>query len=166
METVTTYIGIDNGVSGSIAILPSNGRTVFAPMPTKREQNYTKRKDNITRIDHEEFYSLISECNPTRTRVFVERPMVNPGRFKATRSALRALEAVLVVLEEVGLSVQYMDSRQWQSALLPKGCKGAELKRKSRDIGCRLFPHFRKLIQKHKDADSLLIAEYARRNAL
>lgn len=57
----------------------------------------------------------------------------------------------------------YCDSKHWQRILLPKGAKGPELKKASMDIGCRLFPEHEKLIRKHKDADGLLIAEWARR---
>ena len=50
--------------------------------------------------------------------------------------------------------------------MLPKGCKGAELKAASKDVGIRLFPQHKEIIVKQKDADSLLIAEWARRNDL
>ena len=51
--------------------------------------------------------------------------------------------------------------------MLPKGIEGsAELKKASKDIGCRLFPSQADLINKHKDADGLLIAEWARRESL
>ena len=54
----------------------------------------------------------------------------------------------------------------WQKKLLPQGCKGEDLKRASEDIGLRLFPSLRPVIKKHKDADALLIAEWARREDL
>ena len=100
-------------------------------------------------------------------KVFLERPMVNPGRFQATASALRAMEATLIVLEMFKLPLQYVDSKQWQKALLPSGIKGpAELKKASMDIGCRMFPHLSEIIKKQGDADGLLIAEWARRSQL
>ncbi|GAH84395.1 unnamed protein product, partial [marine sediment metagenome] len=100
-------------------------------------------------------------------RVFIERPYVNPQGFKATASALRCLEATLIAIEALGLSYQYMDSKEWQREMLPLGLKGtAELKKASVDIGCRLFPQYAEQIRKHKDGDSLLIAEYARRKGL
>jgi hypothetical protein len=34
------------------------------------------------------------------------------------------------------------------------------------DIGCRLFPKHKKILISQKDADALLIAEYARRKKL
>jgi len=50
---------------------------------------------------------------------------------------------------------------------LPKGVQGApELKKASMDIGLRLFPDQANVINKHKDADGLLIAEWSRRMQL
>jgi hypothetical protein len=160
------YIGIDNGVSGSIGIITTNGAIAkMFPMPTKSEQNYTKAKKNITRIDWRLLLKLLRNySNPPIGRVFLERPMVNPGRFQATASALRAMEATLIVLDLLDLPLRYVDSREWQKIMLPSGVKGAsELKKASCDIGCRLFPSLAHVIKKHKDADGLLMAEWARR---
>ena len=79
-------------------------------------------------------------------------------------SALRALESTLVVLELLKFSHTFIDSKEWQKVLLPKGVKGTvEQKKASLDIGCRMFPQFEKEFKKQKDADGLLIAEYCRR---
>jgi len=164
------YVGIDNGVSGSIGII-KQGKSQMLFMPTRSELSYTKAKRNITRIDWWALRQLLMEFLPLGkiedervVRVFLERPMVNPMRFQATASALRAMEATLVVLEMFKLPLQYVDSRQWQKAMLPNGLKGADqLKKASRDIGCRMFPHLSKIIDKQGDADGLLIAEAARR---
>lgn len=161
------YIGVDNGVSGSIAMILGD-RVLFAPVPVRTEQSYTKAKANITRIEVPELVARFQSwlLGSMTARAFVERPYVNPQGFKATASALRALEATLICLETVNISYQYVDSKQWQRELLPKGCVGAELKRASLDIGIRLFPSLREELEDHKDADSLLIAEWARRNNL
>lgn len=163
------WVGIDNGVSGTIGIICDDGRTWFFPVPVKSEQNYTKEKGNITRINITQLTSKLVEivtANDGFTNsvmVQIERPMVNPTRFKATTSALRALEAVLNVIEILGYSYEYVDSREWQKLLLPHGCKGEELKTASKDVGCRLFSEHSVLIKKHKDADGILIAECCRR---
>jgi hypothetical protein len=86
--------------------------------------------------------------------------MVNSTRFNATLSAIRALEATLIALERSQFPYEYIDSKEWQKVLLPKGLKGSdELKAASLDIGKRLFPS----LDIKKDADGLLIAEYMRR---
>ena len=163
---MSCYIGIDNGVTGSIALI-SDSTCRFAIIPVKSEQSYTKAKANITRVKVYEFEKILSEwvAGETGIRVFLERPMVNPGRFKATISAIRCLEAVLCCLERYSLSLEYVDSKQWQKVLLPSGCVGDELKKASKDIGSRLFPQHADAIKKHGDADSLLIAEWAKRGS-
>jgi len=167
------YIGVDNGVTGTIAWVSNLHPAGFVETPVKSEQNYTREKKNVTRIDTKALEALLQELlektdtAPDECVAVIERPMVNPMRFMASCSALRALEATLIVLENLGIPRMYTDSRAWQKSLLPQGCKGApELKRASEDIGLRLFPCLDKTIKKHKDADALLIAEWARRSNL
>lgn len=165
------YVGIDNGVSGSIAAVTEMGVCLlFRPMPVWLAQDYPKKKKNINRIDTRELKGLLCTyivkiCSPAHPcHVLVERPMVNPTRFTATGSALRALEATLIALEALSLRYEFVDSKQWQKVMLPNDIKGSDLlKIASRDIGIRLFPEFKSAIEKHKDADSLLLAEAARR---
>jgi len=157
-------IGIDNGVTGSIAILSTTGTLEFhQALPVKSEQSYTKTKQNITRADAPELKAILNDsgllphCN---NLAVIERPMINPGRFKATLSAMRCLEATLIILEELGIPYRYIDSKEWQKDMLPKGCEKDELKSAAVDIARRLFPAAKATLA---TADSLLIAEYARR---
>lgn len=171
IEMSKIYVGIDNGVTGSIGVIYNNSYS-FKKLPIKSEQSYTKTKQNITRIEFAEMLaelaSIKAESLKKNCGIFclIERPMVNPGRFKATISALRALESVLICLEKVQISFQYIDSKEWQKVLLPKGIEKEQLKKASCDVACRLFPEFKENIIKHKDGDSLLMAEYARRKGL
>lgn len=169
-----TYIGIDNGATGSIGVVRSDGKIRFGAVPNKSEQSYTKKKQKVTRVDVIKLREFLLENTEdvlpfdegvhSKVLVIIERPMVNPGRFKNTLSAMRALEAVLNVVELLQLPYQYMDSREWQKALLPEGTTGpAALKLASLQIGTRLFPQ---VDSKHNDRDGLLIAEYARRKGL
>jgi hypothetical protein len=157
------YIGIDNGVTGSIAIL-NEERDVryFGPMPVRKCLNYTKTKAWVHRIDYWSLWHILEDAKSAGTsKCVVERPMVNPGRFKATVSALRALEATQIVLEDIRIPYEFIDSRSWQKVLLPHGIEKEELKIASDQVCKRLFPT---LTIKHPgDGDSLLIAEYARR---
>lgn len=162
-----TYISIDNGTTGSIAILTEDG-TEFFKTPTISQINYTKtKKQNITRLDVKEFMRLLSAYNKKNTIVLLERPFVNPNAFKTSMCSIRCFEATLVCLEALELPYEYVDSKQWQRIMLPRGCKKKEdLKKASIDVGIRLFPGFKKEIIKQKDADSLLMAEWARRAGL
>lgn len=158
------FIGIDNGVSGSIGLVFENGYCDFVLTPVFKELNYQKKVKYLNRINVKElrFYlnKHIEGCSSCIA--LLERPMVNPGRFDATVSALRALEATLIVLEDLKIPMQYVDSKEWQKAMLPKGVKGSsELKKASLDIGKRLFPQFKDIYK--TDADGILIAEWAKR---
>jgi hypothetical protein len=159
------YVGIDNGVSGSIGILDPEFsiQDRFFLTPVIEQYNYTKAKKKIHRIDVVGLRHILDPLKGDIARLMLERPMVNPGRFQATASALRALEATLIILEELQIPYEYIDSKGWQKLLLPQGIKGDELKKASVDVGIRLFPKFMETITKHKDADGLLIAEYCRR---
>ena len=157
-----TYIGLDNGVSGSIGIISPTG-TSFFHIPTKSTLDYTKDAKNVTRIDVVKLEQLL--WIPGNYFLVMERPMVNPTRFTATKSAMRALEATLIVLEKLDIPYRFIDSKEWQKDMLPKKLKGTEaLKKASKDVGTRLFPQFKDLFK--KDADGLLIAEWARRMRL
>ena len=160
-----TYIGIDNGVTGSIAIISGEEKLLY-PIPTKTEQDYTKKKQNITRLDVSELQWTLALYSNGKILCVLERPMINPGRFRATLSAIRCLEAELAILEALHLPYMYCDSKSWQKEFLPPGCRKEELKTKSADIGKRLFPELSEEIDKQKDADALLMAEWARRNDL
>lgn len=161
-----TYIGIDNGVSGSIGIIPSSGANAkMIITPTFSAFNYTKQVKKLTRIDTMALKQFLRSSRIESPFAVIERPMVNPTRFLATQSALRALEATLIALEGLSIPYQFIDSKEWQKGILPRGIKGSDiLKAASLDIGNRLFPQFTTMYK--KDADGILIAEWARRERL
>lgn len=152
------YIGIDNGVTGSICIIDSNNDVEWFKTPVIKHLNYTKKKQWLNRIDHAKLYHLLSS-NEICTKVLLERPMINPTRLKASVSAMRALEATLIVIELLGLPYEYLDSKEWQKAMLPAGLQKEELKAASKDVAQRLFPS----LKFTGDGDAILLAEYARR---
>ena len=160
------YIGIDNGVTGSIGIV---GKELtyyeFMETPIIFGQDYTKAKKNVSRVNVTTFAEVIHTLKGYGLCVAVlERPMKNPARFDATCSAMRALEAELTVLELYDVPYMFIDSKEWQNEMQPKGVVGTkELKKASLDIGKRLFPEIK---DKHPDRDGILIAEYARRKCL
>jgi hypothetical protein len=163
------YIGIDNGVTGTIGVIHENYRKMYK-IPVKHEQSYTKVTQQITRLRVDEFEEILRDeikltvNTLSNVLVLMERPMVNPMRFKASVSAIRCLEASLGVIERIGLSYIYVDSKEWQKVMLPKGLKKEQLKEASLDISRRLFPNID--YKGLKDGDSLLMAEWARRSNL
>lgn len=154
----------DNGVSGTWTILYPDNKAIFIKTPIKKERSYTKKEKYISRLDYPTFVQFleIAVNDGFNGVVYLERPLNNPGRYEATISAIRCLEATLIAIENLGLQVEIIDSKKWQSTLLP-GIKGSgNLKQASMMKGLELFPNHAKLIKKHKDADSLLIAYYVR----
>lgn len=153
-------IGIDNGVTGAIGIIDTdNGSYGYHQMPVFTQLNYTKAKAYLNRINTAKLKTMLRSLVNINKNIMcvIERPMINPMRWKASVSAIRALEATQIVLEELQIPYQWIDSREWQKALLPSGLKGPELKSASLDVGKRFFPNS---TFKH-DADALLITKYA-----
>ena len=161
-----TYIGIDNGVTGSIAILSPGEEPRFFLTPTRKEQDYTKAKQEIRRILVSRLVEILTLVRPNISFALLERPMINPTRWRASVSAIRADEATRAVLEMFDIAYSWVDSKEWQKEFLPKGTSAEDLKVKSREVGRRLFPACLGMIENHGDADGLFIAEYARRKNL
>lgn len=157
------FVGIDNGVTGSIGVIEERRGSVlsaFYPTPVIKCLSYTKEKQHIQRIN----WRYLLEHLPKDAMVLIERPMVNPKMFKATQSALRSLEATIIVMEMLDLSYDYVDSKTWQREFIASSCMGHdEMKSASKEVGLKLFPSNGIFINKHGDADGLLIAEYGRR---
>jgi hypothetical protein len=154
------FIGIDNGVSGAITILSSTGEIlIHKKTPIKNHLNYTKKKAFINRVDFKELMMVLKHITDNYIPFcMIERPMINPMRWTASSSALRCVEATEIILEELQIPYQFIDSKEWQKILLPSGLKGDQLKKASMDVAKRLFPK-----QFIVNADSLLIAEYCRK---
>lgn len=153
-----TFIGVDNGVSGNITILSSTGGVILhINTPIKKHLNYTKKKAFMNRVDFQKTLSVFKSAGKD-TFCMIERPMVNPMRWVASVSAIRCLEATEILLEELLIPYQFIDSKEWQKVLLPSGLKGDQLKKAADDVAKRLFPK-----QIIFNSDSLLIAEYCRR---
>lgn len=163
---VKHYIGIDNGVTGSIGMIRTQGGitdSVFIETPVFKELSYTKKKQYIHRIDTVQLTLILPK--PNESFILLERPMINNHGFVASQSAIRALEATLVVIERLGYkrweSYDYIDSKTWQKKFIASSIIGHDaLKEASKKIGIELFPLHTKPIEKHGDADGLLIAEY------
>lgn len=175
------FIGIDNGVTGAIGVLSPKG-SFWYPMPVWKALDYQKTKAKyVTRVDVNKLADILNEHveKAQETIILLERPMVNPMRFEATKSALRALEATLITIEAMGIGLQYLDSKEWQSKYFPpipkpprrkkgepkpvKDPKAKKedniLKKYSLDFGQRLYPH---LEFTNGDADAIFIAQYCR----
>jgi hypothetical protein len=154
------YIGWDNGVTGALALLREDGRADWYKMPVKYELSFQKEEQHIHRVDIKQLRKILSNWNLaiTDTIITIERPLFNPMRWKASISAARCLEATLIIIEEFGFNLEFIDSRVWQKILLPNINGSSELKKASAALGKKLYPN----IKFKSDADALLIAYYAK----
>jgi hypothetical protein len=162
------YIGIDNGITGSIGIITPEESFLY-PTPSISQQDFTKKKQNISRLNRTEFKDIILKYGPyDSVFVLMERPFWNPMLSpKSSKSGVMCLESQLSLIEDLMWPHDVIDSKAWQKELLPDGVKKSpELKKASKDIGIRLFPMLEEEIKKQKDADGILIAEFARRRNL
>ena len=162
------YSFLDNGTTGSLGVIYPDNSYTWDPTPVRKKcREYTKEEKYCTRIDVvrlKELFTkrLVDKKLELKCDIILglERPMVNPTRFNATRSALRALEATLIVVEELNIPYLYEDSKAWQHVMIPGNVKGADnLKAASLAEGQKLFP----AAKFKKDADSLLAALYLKR---
>jgi hypothetical protein len=153
-----TFIGIDNGVSGAITILSdANHILLHEKTPVKKCLNYTKKKAFLNRVKFQEMYDFLKKAGDN-TFCMIERPMINPMRWNASVSAIRCIEVTEIILEELQIPYQFIDSKEWQRELLPSGLVKEELKIGAESVAKRLFPK-----DKIWNADSVLIAEYCLR---
>lgn len=179
------YIGWDNGATGSIGIVCEN-ESFFFPTPVMQVPNYTKEVQMIGRIHLSELKKKFKEIIPGNItpRCLIERPFmapvntiqaivdgkdqkiitVNMNFFKASLNAHRTFEASIILLESLKYGYEVVDSKAWQKNILGTGIIGSKaLKEASKLRGIQLFPQHEETIRKHKDADGLLMAEFARR---
>ena len=115
------YIGIDNGVTGSIGIV---GRDLtyynMVKTPVISGQDYTKAKRKTSLdVDVKVLAEIIVDLKEYAPCVAIGgRPMKNPARFEATCSAMRALEETeLDCIRALSSAVHFVDSKEWQREL-------------------------------------------------
>jgi len=152
-----TIIGIDNGTSGSFAIIGPNG-VVFDEMPIK-DSLLGKAGKHIKRIDVPKFMDILAHNKEKDIFAYVERPFT--GQFlNAVLPAQRSFEAVLIALELLRIGYEVVDSKTWQVPVLGQIKGSSELKKASMLRGCQMYPKLTSAIKAHGDADGLLIAHH------
>jgi len=161
------FIGIDNGCTGSIGIINSDtNEMVFKPTPNKKVLDFqTTSKKYVTRVDFDELCTVLMTCCLDETKVMVEIPLMNPHLWKASISAVRALETTWIALEKSDLSFEFISVHKWRKRFIPgytSTMKAAEAKKLGMEIAIRKFPALADEFRKHGDPDGLLIAEHCK----
>lgn len=155
-------IGIDNGTTGTLAIIGPEG-PFFDEIPVK-EYLLGKSGKFVRRIDHHELAAMIVArvpLNRYQVAAYVERPFTGSAMMiNTTVLSARSHEAVLIVCEQLGIGITTVDSKTWQLPLLGAVKGSPQLKKASAVRGAALYPMYAAQIKKHGDADGLLIAHH------
>jgi hypothetical protein len=163
-----TIIGIDNGNTGAMGVIYPKGNTEFYLIPVREERDFQKEEHHLHRIDIQALLNILGDIlREGPAIIYLERPLLNPKRWRSTYSATRALEATLIAFEFLGLERDkdffFIDSKTWQKEYLASNVSGSEeLKKASMEVACAFYPEHEALIRKHKDGDALLLARYVK----
>lgn len=159
------HVGIDNGVSGAVAVLADDGSLVaWTPMPTQRARkgNEIDVSTLLTWLDIKTGEKM-RECRYT-----IEEPGGSKSA-KAASSMAGSFHAIRAILTIRRVRWDRITPQQWQKALLP-GCKAGDSKPRALELARRLWPDEKWLVtdrcsKPHDGAiDAALIAEWALRN--
>jgi hypothetical protein len=189
-------IGCDNGTTGRYCIMSLDGQIIaFEPVPIFNHPGWSKpkkvkktNKEGLTETKIKQTTFNFIDINKlrdawskipdlTQTICYLERPAVNyqaRWSMQTSLSAFGAWQAVIYVLKDLNIPYEIIDSRQWQTILIPQalGKNNKEYVRSQRKLGKRndllkkaaddfahnLFPEITR-----KDCDSICIAECFRR---
>lgn len=176
--------GIDNGSTGTVScIIPYNNYVSFIQTPSRECLDYTKQIQYISRIDYNVFKQWFKNNLKKGNKIYkqqlkpiviLQRPMVNPQRFKQSGHALRAFQATILLLEQLELQYIIIDSKKWQHHFFGKNTSQLDLKKQSLQLGIKIIQQIcnnsqqknegceemKQCIRKHGDADGLLICKY------
>ena len=157
-----TFVGIDNGSTGSIGIIQPEHDAIYMPMPTISEVDFHKDQEHmVTRVNHPVLETIICNFDPEKTYVTLERPLYNNRMFAQSMSAARAFESVLILLDKYQITRETIDSTQWQNMFFPGNRKSRDkgiTKAMSNKYGKIYFPDLD--IMGLKDYDGILIAKF------
>lgn len=197
---INYILGVDNGTTGKYCLLDLKGNLLqFVNVPIYNHNGWSKPKKvkkinkdgSVTEhikqttfnfIDVFKLKELWETQIPNLKEVvcYLERPAVNYNArwsLQTSLSAFASWMAVITVLRILGIEYHTIDSKEWQSVLIPealgknnkeyvkkqreKGERNKLLKQHANEYAQRLYPNI-----KIKDGDSICIAECFRQKYL
>lgn len=181
LQNIQLVIGLDNGATGTIcAIIPQMKYLDFIQTPSIISLDYPKDIQYINRVDTEKITKWIKKNikkaknfykTEIKTIIIMQRPMVNPQRFKQSGHALRAFQATIIALQNLKLDYVIIDSKKWQHYFFGKNTMLIDLKAQSMKKGLQILNNYKikkankevmsDVIRKHGDADGMLICQFA-----
>lgn len=189
-------LGFDNGTTAHFTLVDINGKLLsYEKVPTYQHDSWSKPKKRkykvkdtyevrwfqpkFTFVDIDALKNLLFSVVPNleKTICYLERPAVNycmGWQMQSSLSAFGAWQAVLYVLKSLNIKYVIIDSKQWQSGLIPeatgknnkgikknKGERNKLLKKFADEFAHKLYPDLE--FKDPGDGDSVCIAEFYRR---
>ena len=133
------FLGIDNGVSGSMTIMDATGRVLlYEHVPTYKEVKWTKPKttktksgkktvkhDYITLVDIDAMQRILVKYTSLVSDVycFLERPAISYAAAWSMQTSISAGMSwayVTYVLKKLKINRTDIDSKMWQKAFIPE----------------------------------------------
>ena len=150
MTKIKYIVGVDNG-KGTVGVITPR-RVYTFNTPLKKLPWYSGK--NFFAIDTEKLEKMLPKPkNKASVRVFIERPMVNPSRFRNSLYAVYNHALLEQLFYKLGWQFQVISSVEWQKHFFPdiKGTKNLKQasKEKCAELGFDTL-----------DCDGLLIAKY------
>lgn len=155
---MTNFIGVDNGLSGAIAVIKESGPIVLFDMPTLIIKE--KRKYNIPGIC--EIFKLYGNAGAFVT---LEQAQPYPGQGVVSMFSTGYCYGVMQgILTALCIPFQIVPPQRWKSTFSLKGSE----KKDCVPVAQRLFPFAEFITPRGRlidgRADAALLAEYGRRN--
>jgi crossover junction endodeoxyribonuclease RuvC len=153
-SVLTTFIGVDPGLSGAIAILHDGGYAVY-DIPTMSKGSGTVK----TEINARGMADIFRKQVNSSPIAALERVNAMPGQGVASVFSLGDSFGVCrAVLACQSIPTIYITPTEWK-----KHYKLTSDKEEARAMAIKLFPHAELHLKKHIDrAEALLIANYIR----
>lgn len=154
-----TWIGIDNGTSGTIGIIGDTIDPIFI-----HNREYTRKQSNAKssarELDIIAFSEIVTRFSVTGA--VIERPFTGSYRNSEVAGAYFHGSA-RAILELKLIPFIQVDSRHWQKPLLgiDKFNEAGLTKRLSKSKGILRWPMLREQIDDHGDADGMFLAVHA-----
>jgi crossover junction endodeoxyribonuclease RuvC len=159
-----SYIGIDPGLSGALAILDEDGGVVDVVDTPVVLVKKGKQKNHVYVVADMVALLRPYASQPFYTRVALESVSARPGQGVTSMFSMgKGLGLWIGILTALGFPLTFVTPQSWKKALqIPTGAaKGSSILRAR-----QLFPGVAlDRVKDHGRADALLIAEYHRRTS-
>jgi hypothetical protein len=157
-------IGIDNGVSGSLAAISSHSGALIdaIPMPIQK----ARKGNEIDVVEVERWIKNVSAGFHNVHCAILEEPGGSKSA-KAATSMAGSFHALRTVLTLAGIRWHRITPQKWQREMMP-GCNAGDTKPRALELAKRLWPDEtflateRSKVPNHNIVDAALLAEYAR----